>query len=78
MLGLVCTTVEIVLLAGLFGLAVALAQLEKMNRLLWGLVAAVICVGCLFLPWLYVRIVIAAGVLLGAMMVRKLLRGPLG
>lgn len=78
MLALVCSILEAVLVAGLFGLAVAFAQLEKMNRLIWGLIAAAVCVGCLFLPWFYVRVAIAAGVLLGAMMVRKLIRGPLG
>ena len=78
MLGWAFYTWEFCLLVGVFMLTLVVAELEKMDKLLWGLVAFVVCVGCTFLPWPYLRVLIAGGVIVAAMMLRKLLRGGLG
>ena len=70
--------IEIIMFACVVVIAVRVALMENMSGLLWGVIAVAACVGCIMLPWPYLRCLVALGVMVVAFMVRKFMRGGLG
>ena len=68
--------IEVLLYAVVCGTMARIASCEDLSPLLWGGIAAAICVATLFLlPWPYLRVLAAGVASVGAMMVYKVAAG---